>query len=222
MKERLNEKPILFKSEMVRAILAGNKTQTRRIAELTDDGRLILQRHRVNGQKAVCCCHLGVAGPMWAPYGGSPDVPMPKDEYAKYAPKGQPGDRMWVRENFLVMPELWAVNHGEQPHYYAADIADMATVEDYVCKPSIHMPRWASRITLEITEVRVQRVQEISEGDAKAEGIERHDDEGVTYFGPMDRGHACPLPEFKRIWDSIYKNWDENPWVWAYTFKVFK
>lgn len=154
------ERPILFSGEMVRAILAGRKTQTRRV---------IWAIRRVTG-----------------------------------CPYGEPGDRLWVRERFYVQPELWAEGHGPQPVEYAADVADPRMVEDYVGKPSIHMPRWASRITLEITGRRMQRVQDISEADAAAEGVGSRE-------------------EFAALWDAINVKrgyaWVTNPLVWVIEFK---
>jgi hypothetical protein len=119
-----------------------------------------------------------------------------------------------VRENFYFQPELWAMNHGPQPIHYAVD-CKREEVEDYVTKPSIFMPRWASRITLEITEVRVERLQEISEEDARAEGV-RPVNEQVELLGEYRIGYV-------KLWDSLNAKrglgWDKNPWVWAIAFR---
>lgn len=182
----MKERPILFSAPMVRAILDGRKTQTRRVIKPqpsltpemdTDAG--IAKFYDVD----ECI------GSIRCPY-------------------GVPGDRLWVRESFYVQPEIWALHRGPQPLDYAADVTP-DQVEDYAGKPSIHMPRWASRISLEITDVRVQRVQEISDEDAIAEGY------GAA-FGPGFRYRA-----FDSLWDSIHGSgaWERNEWVWAVTFK---
>ena len=188
----MTERPILFKGEMVRAILGGSKTQTRRI--VTDESLITLRPDGTPGKVQQRC---------------------------KF---GQPGDRLWVREAFLVQPDLWAAGHGPQPVHYTVDVADAGQVEDYIGKPSIHMPRWASRITLEITAVRVDRLQEISEVDAKAEGIE------PTMPNPghwnwrdylIDGGQTHAVLSYKTLWESINGpgSWDANPWVWVVEFK---
>ena len=83
------------------------------------------------------------------------------------------------------------------------------------------MPRWASRINLEVVNVRVERLQDISEEDAIAEGIEAHDDDGVIYYGPYGKGHADPVQAYETLWESINGpgSWDKNPWVWVVEFK---
>jgi hypothetical protein len=114
--------------------------------------------------------------------------------------------------------------HGPQPIHYAASTEDRRQVEDYVGKPSIHMPRWASRITLEVTEVRVERLQDISEEDAKAEGIIQA--EGFDLWATKEGGRLYESPRlaFMALWDSINgqrpgMDWQSNPWVWAVSFK---
>ena len=139
------------------------------------------------------------------------------------------GDCLWVRESGYRPPKVtgFMLREGADtwPKYiYSADGDKREWCRDHRWKstPSIHMPRWASRITLEITDVRVERLNSISEVDAKDEGVESHDDDGVAYYGPLNTGHACPIHEYKRIWNSINgpDSWDSNPWVWVVKFKT--
>src|SRR5690606_37090356 len=131
---------------------------------------------------------------------------------------GMPGDELWVRETHAIYP-----THGQHrtddkrwgpwdglPVRLSPDRTQIAYFREGFdrsdpghWKPSIHMPRWASRIRLTVTEVRVERVQSISEADAIAEGIERHDEYGVTNYGPLGNSHCDPLYEFRRLWRSI-------------------
>ena len=177
-----SERPILFSPAMVRAILSGQKTQTRRIAKPAL-WPILDEALRVNGHP----CHQFLVGNIPCPY-------------------GEPGDRLWVRETFSHVP-------GEGVAYRATN----PELDGAPWKPSIHMPRWASRITLEITEVRVQRLQDISEDDVYAEGCAsglRHDP-----FACDGTNDWC----FPHLWDSINggtHNWESNPWVWALSFQL--
>ena len=186
----VKERRILFSGPMVRAILDGRKTQTRRAIH-PDIGNWLEE----------------VSPGDWRYIVDIPEGSMPAIEACPY---GQPGDRLWVRETFAVQPELWAAGHGPQPIHYLAD-TPRDQIEDYVVKPSIHMPRWASRITLEITDVRVERVQEIAIDDIYAEGCP-----------PISCGDedASELYEwFSGLWDDINAKrgygWDANPRVWV-------
>jgi len=122
---------------------------------------------------------------------------------SRYA-KWQPGDRLWVKENFYVQPELWADGHGPQPREFAADVGHRDEVEDYVLKPSIFMPRWASRLDLLLVAKRVERLRVISEADLLAEGFQTRWD-------------------FWNYWDSLRRDpkfwWRANPCVWVLTFE---
>ena len=187
----MKERPILFSAPMVRALLDGTQTQTRRVVQLRKDWIAAGLTHA----SLVTNGFWISSGDHWQ-YG---------DE--SIAHHGVPGDRLWVRENFMVQPDLWLHDHGRQPVHYSAT-TPLEQAEDYIRKPSIHMPRWASRITLELTDVRVQHVQDISEEDAHAEGVL-----GMT-----------PILDYHALWDSINGrrpgcSWDDNPWVWALTFK---
>lgn len=173
----MTERPILFSGAMVRAILDGRKTQTRRL--INPQPTMI-----VDGVARIPSARRKVSG-----Y----DIPANQDARSPY---GQPGDRLWVRETVCLA--------GSVP-FYRADGETFAKVR---WSPAIHMPRTASRLTLEVLEVRVQRLQEIGEEDAVAEGVE------MVPFGSM-RG------EFHALWDSINAKrapWASNPWVWALTF----
>ena len=124
-------------------------------------------------------------------------------------PYGQVGDRLWVRETFC--------EHTTGGVIYRADEKPLEGIYSYhTWRPSIHMPRWASRITLEITEVRVERVQEITEEDAKTEG--------VNEISLIDRDGY--YSSFADLWDSINAKrgygWDTNPWVWVISFDKVK
>lgn len=188
----VKQRPILFKGEMVRAILSGEKTMTRRV----------------------------VKGKFWFS-DGSPDVALLD------CPCGKPGDRLWVREKFSrhMIPEgepyfypadrvRECVDHDNGFHYWADGNPEYGDWERP--KPSIHMPRCASRITLEITNIRVERLQDITPADAKSEGI---------HSALADVGGLGPsgsyIDNFRILWESINSadSWDANPWVWVVEFK---
>ena len=191
---KARERPILFSSEMVKAILDGRKSMTRRVVKPQPDAVAAFQ----DGQ------------PTEAYYGG-----WPKGGYAKKltCPFGQPGDQLWVRETHFRFIEISAKG-GSKKALYRADHPE------WFCKwrPSIHMPRWASRLTLEITAVRVERVQDISADDAEAEGFSFiHAPEGTP------SGRYQHEEKFARYWDSLNAKrgygWDANPWVFVISFR---
>ncbi len=200
------EIPIIFNGDMVRAILADQKTQTRRPVKV--------QPHGVGS---------------WVKHGDKWAFPNVNPYCSARCPFGQPGDLLWVREtwNWFDPVEIPVDRIGKRAPFtgcqgrrliewcaaYAADgeIYHPADGAKALWRPSIHMPRWASRILLRVTSVRVERVQDISERDAWAEGCEGCDDDvtgGSTGFGG-----------FAELWDSIYGNWDANPWVWVIEFE---
>lgn len=200
----MRERPILFSAPMVRAILSGAKTQTRRlvqpvgVVQVDGGGAPFTQRwdvdEQVNWRRDVRC------------------------------PYGVPGDRLWVREACIIadkdFPDFkdpnWPRDNDGVPRVvqYLASQPDRVAARDYgyaKATPSIHMPRWASRFTLEVTDVRVQRLQDISEEDAKAEGVE-----------PLQMDFGSYLPSFQGVWDLLNSKrapWASNPWVWAISFK---
>jgi hypothetical protein len=189
----VKERPILFSGPMVHAILDGRKTQTRRAIKPQPDHWCIMVGRTLRG--------------------GELHIPTYNTEYPERiipCPYGQPGDRLWVRET-------WFESNGAVHHKAGYSQVDLDGKSDFPCtvkwRPSIHMPRWASRITLEIVEVRVQRVQEISLSDIREEGIEK---------GLLDVSYDMKQ-NFITLWDSINAKrgfgWDKNPWVWAIEFK---
>lgn len=221
----MKETGILFSGAMVRALLDGSKTQTRRVAktEITMGRDSILAPHR--GQKHA---------PVFL-------LPEHAADAVACCPYGQPGDRLWVRETWQgpLLKEFeidadadWHlpshIHQYQNPAHcvYAADggpapeYTDLDDVMRNDWRPSIHMFRWASRITLEITSVRVERLQDISEADARAEGappshpsINRVSRE----FGFKD----FPRSWYAQLWDEINgpDSWAANPWVWVISFK---
>jgi len=231
------ERPILFSAPMVRALLAGTKTQTRRICERATD---IVGDHAAS----VHPDGSGTGFIAWWPNPVSAEETKrlyPEDQGFK-CPHGKPGDRIWVRETWRTAISLddkspsevgalaIAANYRKPwaPIKYEADGAtDNADVlRDFGGKwgktrVSIHMPRWASRITLEITGVRVERLQDISRADAIAEG-------GPPSHPSIDRvscdiGFATDFSRswYAQLWESIHGegSWALNPWVWAITFR---
>ncbi|HAS1412893.1 TPA: hypothetical protein I4D28_05275 [Enterobacter hormaechei] len=199
---------MIFYGEMVRAILDGRKTQTRRVMKVQpSDG--FHPTH--NGYDLDLNAHWytpGVVDKNGYLQPAKKDVFGVADENEGYAcPFGAVGDRIWVRETFSPVPDH------EEPAgcsaiLYAAD--GNGPYGKWV--PSIHMPRWASRITLEITGVRVERLNSISDSDASKEGC---------CIADMESGD-CLSDVFARLWTSIYgdESWKVNPWVWVIEFKV--
>ncbi|WP_440030077.1 hypothetical protein [Chromobacterium amazonense] len=191
----IKERPILFSAPMVRALQAGTKTQTRRVMS---DSVMKDMRAAASMGEITWFMEEGRLGENDLPY------------IVDFCPHGRPGDRLWVRETFQIMRrgDDWDI-----PIYRADDIAGHINV---AWKPSIHMPRWASRITLEITDVRVERLQDISEADAYEEGAT-----GGHGVIPGYNYNATPLEHFRQIWQKISGagSWDANPWVWVVEFK---
>jgi hypothetical protein len=223
----VRERPILFSGEMVRAILDGRKSVTRRVVKpqpVPGDQRpfsIIQREQRI--------------------------LPSGEDFNNVRCPYGQPGDRLWVRETWGAGTRPCPSAGWRDGIEYRADMAllqdelDLLPLRSDVVPPdgfewdsvrtgwhpSIHMPRWASRITLEITDVRVERVQEISEEDAIAEGVsvlplQSADDPSAWWqTAPGVNQSRTPQGAFSKLWDSINAGgcgWDANPWVWVVTF----
>ena len=217
----MKERPILFSAPMVRAILAGTKTQTRRVVKPVggDDGFVLLDHG--NGYWPYRSDD-GESSFHTVKRGGKEYL----DETPHACPYGQAGDQLWVREAFsgphcmdasdgckAVPPSKW----GDCSRiWYWAD--GNPTEGDWTRpRPSIHMPRWASRILLEITAVRVERLQDISETDAEAEGIQEIVDAGVDHDG-------TPRDAYRALWEQINgaDSWSANPWVWVIEFRRIK
>jgi hypothetical protein len=209
----MKERPILFSAPMVRAILAGTKTQTRRVVNLPADAKHVCYWAPPSGRSESGYADPGVN--YWTPDpAGETD-----SNHLNPCPYGQPGDRLWVREAFMHEPAdyCWeaSVSIPCRPAstVYRADYPESKPGEGW--KPSIHMPRHLSRILLEVTSVRVERLQDISEADAVAEGVDfaGHTDEIMHDYSPDER--------FSMLWESINGagSWNENPWVWVIEFR---
>lgn len=213
----MRERPILFSAPMVRALLAGTKTQTRRIAkprrrpslfEVEEDG-----------------------SPMWT----DGYILDPGNAGWRMAdnPYGVPGDVLWVKETYRLEQGAGkpAQSEGYLVHYEADGAANPEHEWGAMARPSIHMPRWASRLSLRITDVRVERLNDISEADAIAEGIDRVENNfgnGPAYcdyalgdIADNAEWYRDPRRSYRSLWDHINGPgaWDANPWVWVVSFE---
>ena len=216
----MKERPILFSGPMVRAILEGRKTQTRRIMKPQPTDAFLPEVGEY--QRTLVDRKDGEQFPDPVVRFGASDE---AEDYP--CPYGQPGDRLWVRET-------WAPR-GVNPVYrpdgkfgaavieYRADGTRATWNHDPIqrikddWRPSIFLPRWASRITLEVTAVRVERLQDISENDAKAEGVENAN----SFVGIGADDDAANRYAYRELWESINGagSWAENPWVWVIEFR---
>ncbi|AJW97491.1 hypothetical protein BM43_3160 [Burkholderia gladioli] len=218
----MKERPILFSAPMVRAILDGRKTQTRSIVK--SSRAWPIEFVGGSGDRGDPSCY-GFEDPNTAQWWTlAPSCAVDSNQIP--CPHGQPGDRLWVRETWAAFDADGM--HPGKPH----DLRDgpwpiiaYGVAKDFpkgTARPAIHMPRWASRITLEITSVRVERLQDISEADAIAEGIE-HTSDGFS----VDEGrhfHAARARDsFASLWDGLNEarghGWEANPWVWVIEFR---
>jgi hypothetical protein len=210
----MKDHPILFSGAMVRALLDGTKTQTRRALK-------------------VRCQEIGERddGSRW-PWSENPDT---AGDHWHACPYGQPGDRLWVRETWLEDPEddgTWA--YTQYVGCKGSPLSDIPRKfqkpehciyregwngSDLRWRPSIHMPRWASRILLEVVSVHVEWLQDISEKDARAEGVTIED----RHMSGYCVGQFLPpsIRAYRDLWESIngVGSWDANPWVWVVEFK---
>lgn len=212
----MKESPIPFKGDMIRAVLSGQKTQTRRPMKpipVYPDAFDGLRREIHDGQ-----VHFWASG-----------AELPAHKFR--CPYGQPGDRLWVKETFYKYypSETWP----EPKALYKADGITLCDKDSEGKKqrwtPSIHMPRILSRITLEITDVHVERVQDITNDEAIAEGayeVRKVGDDiahATWTMDGLDWRYDTPREAFAATWDSLYAarglGWDANPWVWVVTFK---
>ncbi|CAN0620467.1 conserved protein of unknown function [Burkholderia multivorans] len=211
----MKERPILFSGPMVRAILEGRKTQTRRVVKWRD------VRPGLNLQfSGLTASAIGDAWVLESPTRASHEWRCAPTQ----CPHGHIGDRLWVRETHLNWWKLDEANP-EGPRVfshvaaYAADGYELEPGEKWI--PSIHMLRAASRITLEITGVRVERLQDISETDARAEGVTIEDRHNMGYCAGADRPPS--IRAFRELWDGLNAarghGWDANPWVWVIEFR---
>jgi hypothetical protein len=220
----MKERPILFNGPMVRALLDGSKTQTRRVMKP--------QPVRI-GDSTILQWRDGLFQPERMPANSN---------LLNYCPYGQPGDRLWVRETHAQVLEVdipagrptgpigtagsparpdWKSRYvyladGPMPNVQWHHIGDSQPVR---WTPSIHMPRRASRILLEIVSVRVERLQDIREADARAEGVTLEDRHMSGYCA----GEFLPpaIRAYRELWESISGagSWDANPWVWCISFR---
>ncbi|MFM1454501.1 morphogenetic protein [Yersinia enterocolitica] len=197
----MNEKPILFNAEMVNAILSGRKTQTRRIIS----------------EKTL---HLfGVAASAGECHPIELCDQRSQSYYLDFCPLGKPGDQLWVREAFAA--GLCTESTLAYRATHKTEDLEEGWGETIKWTPSIHMPRWASRINLLITGVRVERLRDISQEDAQAEGMELTGWR-PTYSDPDSGGeYETPYDNFAELWISIYgeESWQANPWVWVIEFE---
>lgn len=234
----MKERPIIFNADMVRAVLDGRKTQTRRIMKVQPDSsgyglRFITEsfNNRETGKY------------FWSQSDGC-GINKPRSKPFS-CPFGAVGDRLWVRETWSDVnlegsaAVAYRADEGlrgltndnddgdeDDPRLVKYSFAnwypDLISGAEGIWRPSIHMPRWASRVTLEITGVRVERLWDISEDDAKAEGCTFE----ALRLKPgtrevEDMGHTAVF-QFGTLWKSIYgeESWQANPWVWSLNFKL--
>lgn len=223
----VKERPILFSAPMVRAILEDRKTVTRRVFKphqipewspedpemgMGHEWHAIGQKDRrygfmVSGATAQECAEQLIS--------------------CRACPYGQSGDRLWVREAWVADAQVDAVTPRDlsqgEPIQYPADGAVRQTgcsmITPGKTRPSIHMPRWASRILLEITDVRVERLQDISRADIRAEGLQCPPELGSDDVSPNYRDWYPAA--WRDLWESINgaESWKANPWVWVVEFK---
>lgn len=221
----MSDKGIIFSAPMVRALLAGRKTQTRRlIPEPFDSDYSVGWFH-----PSIIRCGEEVPGPRTFGMSALDGCWTWRLPYA-------PGDRLYVREAYRADSQIDSVKARDfskgEPILYEADgivlTAGCAMIEAGKLRPSIFLPRWASRLWLNVTDVRVQRLQEISEADAEAEGV---DLERYVSVSDSAGAHVCgsaeptdSIEEFRLLWNSLHdkphERWDDNPWVCCVSFSV--
>lgn len=242
--------PILFSTEMVRAILEGRKTQTRRIIKESYNGCL------TNGGPHPCPNDPIVFYPgavIQSPIEGEPDIVIEGDKVhaaffcstmdrTAYCRYGKPGDWLWVRESIYEHGHYYTGSFDETGEYETrwisgGGISYVATDEKperYRTKPSIHMLKKYSRIWLQVEEIRAEALHNISEEDARAEGIDEKDVHRCGGFGYYESGgdiqecrclgfeHPPLIEGYKCLWKAINgpDSWEHNPWVWVVKFKV--
>lgn len=215
--------PMIFNTDMAEALISGDKTVTRRPTK----------KEVTYSELGGFCCDGYMFG-----LGFSPESTMKNFVKSKYAPC-QAGDLIWVRETFCIgkVDECDAEHPADRylfvsqckgdnnyiPKQWLLD--ERICIEDVTFKPSIHMPRSASRLTLKVTDVRIERVQEITEEQCWKEGIEHTigtfdiyqlSEMAKTFGGTFEDAKSS----FACLWDSIYKNWHQNPYVWVIEFEV--
>lgn len=192
----MSEKPIIFSGPMVRAIREGRKNQTRRVVK-------------------VCCERA--AHPMMGTWG----VDFTACECGAVKMPYAPGDALWVREAWAECTECGGVVFRANGEHAKCENCEDGYGGRW--RPSIHMPRWAARTFLTVTRVRIERLQDISEADAIAEGVDLNNlpDEDDEYCGFVGTRRQRVRGAFMDLWTSIHGEgaWDANPWVWVYDFE---
>ena len=246
----MKQRPIIFNTEMVKAILDNRKTQTRRVIKPQPDYSILKNGVTLEPHKCPVLGPVNLGHREWGLY-GSPYKPTDVSCFAYNCPYGKVGDRLWVRESWGVEQRRYIKPSDNTPVggifedevFYRADDKNLPGMK---WKPSIHMFRKDSRIDLEITDIRVERVQDISEEDAIAEGIEREFVHGKDigwknylwhgHFGQCGMGNKQsdswdyqystydnPKRCFSSLWESINAkggySWESNPYVWMVSFK---
>lgn len=218
-------RPILFSAPMIRALLDGSKTQTRRIVKQQERLRL--------GHDVL---HRGDTLPEYRNEHGGWQQWVPNAKTMR-CPYGAPGDVLWVRETWCINGFPSTATSPEHCYFAASDEAQAAHDGDGFTifnkdgserspwKPSIHMPRWASRLTLQLTDVRIERLQDISEQDAIAEGCGPVIADDLKTHPLAKHIGPAPVNHYAALWERINgetgpRSWDANPWVWALTFNV--
>ena len=212
-KAAVKERPILFSAPMVRALLDGSKTQTRRAMKRQPDYPIII-----------------TPDPHTNRYQIGEREPVTEAALLRTSPYGQPGDRIWVRETWrgvvTISPPGAAPEYGvaryvpDREHCQRVEYAAAQERDGEPWRPSIHMPRWASRILLEIVSVRVERLNACSDADAVAEGIGLNPSAiGMKLTNPPVESMAIAM--YRALWESINgpDSWAVNPWVWVVEFK---
>lgn len=237
----VKERPILFKGDMVRAIMEGGKTQTRRVVKpQPEDNGTGRWSYIVSSTDKASedCFEFSIQDPS-----GNKHTNRGRERatFSKRSPFGQPGDHLWVREAWAHdAPTLEDCRRRHEDisggllgygPYYLADVKadgfdnDGTWRGDLTWRPSIHMPRWASRILLEVVSVRVERLQEITAEGITSEGVKTLGEEmwGRRWFvGAPGKAFTDAQAAFRNTWDSLAApgfNWADNPWVWAVEFK---
>lgn len=223
------EKPIIFSTPMVKAILGGLKTMTRRVIKpqptfIEQSSRWVWSIPKSKVHKC-CCTEVYTASREWWEYLLPDQFPF------------QPGDTLWVRETWCKTIEIEPNESLIHYHYKATPDNAMQCVSNpdkfFNWKPSIYMPRAAARLFLKVTNVRVERLQEITENDCYAEGTNCWDDACYVNngwspsFNDPDSGGCCIIKDgFKKLWNSTIKKqdldtygWNANPWVWVIEFE---
>lgn len=215
----MTDKPILFSGPMVQALIEGRKTQTRRVLKLAGVRPDYIGPSGCEDDPTCWGWWDDDAGGYITVEGDEDSHPIGwRDGWRDWIGAYRPGDRLWVRETWSgpylagdTAPRLRDASLRNPIWYWADGNPENGDWEPP--RPSIHMPRWASRLTLVVSDVRVQRLQNISKADAVAEGV------------PNARYAINPISSFQRLWDSLNAErepWDRNPWVAALTFEVHR